>query len=142
MSADTREHAIAEAREMRIKNPLLRQLCFAAGWVTFALGIVGLLLPVVPTTPFLLLSAALWARSSERFFVWLLTHRHLGPPLAKYRRHGVIEPRAKVLAIGMIAVTMGISIVFFVPVTAVKILLTVIAVAVCTWIGTRPGHPA
>jgi len=142
MTASAREDALAEARSMRIQNPVLRRLCFAGGWVSFVLGVIGVVLPVLPTTPFLLLSAALWARSSERFFVWLLTHRQLGPPIARYRAHGVIEPRAKVLAITMIAVTMGISIVFVVPVVPVKILLAVIAVAVCAWIGTRPGQPA
>lgn len=83
-----------------------------------AIGLVGAVLPVLPTTPFLILAAACFARSSPRLEAWLLNHRHFGPPLRDWRRHGAIPPRAKRLACGGMAVGYG----FF-------------------WLMTRPGWP-
>ncbi len=139
MPAMTREQALDEARAMQIQNPVLRRGAMVLGVLCFALGAVGVVLPVLPTTPFLLLSATLWVRSSERFFAWLLTHRHLGPPIARYRRSGVIPTKAKILAISMIVLTMGISIVYVVPVLPGKIGMAVIGVAVSLWLASKPG---
>lgn len=77
-----------------------RWLMVALGWIFFALGIVGLLLPLVPTTPFMLL--ALWAFSigSKRFHHWLYHHRVFGPPLQRWKRDRVIPLWGKALAIG------------------------------------------
>jgi uncharacterized membrane protein YbaN (DUF454 family) len=77
-----------------------RWLMVALGWIFFALGLVGLLLPLVPTTPFMLL--ALWAFSigSKRFHRWLYHHRIFGPPLQRWKRDRVIPRWAKVLALG------------------------------------------
>lgn len=71
----------------------------ALGWIFFALGIIGLLLPIVPTTPFMLL--ALWAFSigSERFHRWLYHHRIFGPPLQRWQRHRVIPVWGKAIAV-------------------------------------------
>jgi len=126
---------------MRVQNPVLRGLLVALGWVALVLGIIGIPLPVLPTTPFLLLAAALWARSSERFFVMLLTHKVLGPPIVNYRRDGCISPRAKVLAAVMITVTMGFSIATVVPVLPGKIGMAAIGLAVIGWIVSRPSTP-
>ena len=138
----TREEAIREARELRVKNPLLRRLLVFLGGVSMVLGIIGIPLPVLPTTPFLLLTAALWARSSERFFVWLLMHPRLGPPIVNYRRDGCISRRAKALAVTMIALSMGFSITYVIPVLPGKIVMALIGVSVSAWILTRPSEPS
>lgn len=80
-----------------------RWLMLGLGWTFFAAGLVGVLLPLVPTTPFMLL--ALWAFSvgSERFHRWLYHHPVFGPPLQRWQRDRVIPRWAKVLSLGSMA---------------------------------------
>ncbi|HET8732473.1 MAG TPA: YbaN family protein, partial [Anaeromyxobacteraceae bacterium] len=86
--------------------PVRRALLIALGWTAFALGIVGVVLPVVPTTPFMLV--ALWAFSlgSERFHGWLYHHRIFGPPLQRWRRERTVPRWAKVVALGSMAASL------------------------------------
>ena len=72
-----------------------RALLFAAGWLFLAIGIAGLVLPLLPGVIFLILAAACFSRSSARFEAWLLRHRHLGPPIIAWRTTGSIPRRAK-----------------------------------------------
>jgi uncharacterized membrane protein YbaN (DUF454 family) len=81
------------------RSGLLRALLLAAGLLFTGLGLIGVLLPVLPTTPFLLLAAACFARSSTRLEAWLLGHRRLGPPLRAWRERGAIPPYAKGMAV-------------------------------------------
>ncbi|MCR9212194.1 MAG: YbaN family protein [Proteobacteria bacterium] len=83
-------------------------LLLSIGWFFVALGTIGVFLPVLPTTPFLLISLWAFSQSSDRFHHWLYTHRHFGPPLQAWSEHGIIPTRAKILAVG----TMGISATF------------------------------
>ena len=73
------------------------------GWVCVALGIVGIVLPVLPTTPFLLVAAWAFARSSPRFREWLVGHKTLGPYVNDWNEYGAIPTRAKVLAIAVMS---------------------------------------
>lgn len=75
------------------------------GWFFVALGTVGLFLPVLPTTPFLLISLWAFSQSSERFHDWLYHHRVFGPPLQDWSKYGIIPLRAKIVALA----TMGTS---------------------------------
>ncbi|MDZ4366451.1 MAG: YbaN family protein [Afipia sp.] len=79
---------------------LLRILLLALGFVFVALGFVGAFLPVLPTTPFLILAAACFARSSPRFEAWLLEHERFGPTLRAWRSRGAIPRNAKLAALG------------------------------------------
>ncbi|TKT70914.1 DUF454 domain-containing protein [Afipia massiliensis] len=82
---------------------LLRILFLVLGFVFVALGFVGAFLPVLPTTPFLILAAACFARSSPRFEAWLLEHERFGPTLRAWRSRGAIPRNAKLAAlVGMI----------------------------------------
>jgi len=74
----------------------------AGGWTFLALGAAGVVLPVLPTTPFVLLAAWCFSRSSERLHRWLLEHRTFGPLVRDWEAHGVIRLRAKLLATAVI----------------------------------------
>lgn len=78
-----------------------------AGLLTLTLGVVGIVVPLLPTTPFLLLSAACFARSSDRLYHWLMAHRWFGPTIRNYRLHGAVSLRAKVLALALLWGTIG-----------------------------------
>jgi uncharacterized membrane protein YbaN (DUF454 family) len=110
---------------------LLRWFLIFVGTVSVGLGILGIFLPLLPTTPLLLLAAACYARSSQRFHDWLLNHRVFGEYIRNYRDHRAIRYRAKVTAISLLWITIGISI-FLVGYLWVRLLLLGIAVGV-TW---------
>ena len=76
------------------------------GSVSLALGIMGIILPVLPTTPFLLLSAALYMRSSQRLYDWLMSHKHLGPYIKNFREHKALPLRVKIVSVTMVWVTL------------------------------------
>jgi uncharacterized membrane protein YbaN (DUF454 family) len=104
------------------------------------LGIAGIVLPLVPTTPFLLLAAFAFARSSPRLHDWLLAHPRLGPPINDWRTHRAISRRAKGLAVGAMAAALGLSIATGLPVWLVAVQAVVLAL-VAAFILTRPDGP-
>ena len=114
----------------RHKNKYLRWLLIAFGTISVFLGLLGIILPLLPTTPFLLLAAASYAKSSEKFYNWLLNNRYFGSYIKNYREGRGIPLRVKVTAIVFLWTTILITAVFFIPVFAVKILLIIIAAAV------------
>jgi hypothetical protein len=84
----------------------------ALGWLFFGLGVVGAFLPVLPTTPFMILSLWAFSNSSEKLRTWLYTHRIFGPPLQRWHEHRVIPPRAKMASVGAMSLSLG-YLVFF-----------------------------
>lgn len=83
-------------------SPALRWSLLAIGLTAVALGVLGIFLPVLPTVPFLLLATACFARSSERFYSWLLDHAHLGPMVRPYLEGKGLSRRSKQKAIALI----------------------------------------
>ena len=77
----------------------VRYLLLSIGWLSVALGVIGIFLPVLPTTPFLLLAAACFVRSSRRFYLWLVTHPHLGPWIRDYLEGQGIPLKGKIYAL-------------------------------------------
>ena len=89
----------------------MRIIYFCFGWVMVALGVIGAVTPLLPTTIFLIIAAACFARSSPRFEAWLLDHPTLGKPLRDWRAAGAIPRSAKILACAGMA--MGFSVFWY-----------------------------
>ncbi|WP_405099124.1 YbaN family protein [Oceanobacillus sp. FSL H7-0719] len=113
-------------------HTLKRIFLVAAGSLSLALAILGIFLPLLPTTPFLLLSAACYVRSSERLYQWLITHKQLGPYIRNYREGNGIPLKAKVVGVATLWGSMLFTIFFVVPLIPVKILLACIG-SYFTW---------
>lgn len=113
-------------------------ILLGAGFV--ALGIAGIFLPVLPTTPFMLLAAACFARSSDRFYNWLLDHPVLGATVREWREHRSIPRRTKWFAIITMIGTLAISIIFFVPHRYLQIGLALYGVALALYLYRLPSR--
>lgn len=86
-----------------------RVLWVLAGIVSLLVGVVGVMLPVLPTTPFVLVAAFCFSRGSSRFERWLLEHRVFGPIVQDWRNHHAVPRRAKQLAYAMMAISSIVS---------------------------------
>ena len=84
----------------------MKFLLIVLGSLSLALGILGIFLPVLPTTPFLLLSAAMYVRSSQRLYDWLMSHKHLGPYIKNFREHKALPLRVKIVSVTMVWATL------------------------------------
>lgn len=114
------------------KHPAMRWLFLLLGFVFFVLGIIGLLLPVMPTAPFILLSAACWARGSERFYLWLINHKYFGKFIRDWEKRHAVPRYAKWLA--CIMMTLSGTMLFY-QLPAEKIWMAWCVAAVFTGVG-------
>ena len=87
-----------------------RYFLIIAGWLSVALGVIGIVLPLLPTTPFILLAGGCFAKSSPRFHRWLLEHAFFGPLIKSYQGNQGIPRKVKIRAIVFIWITLSISI--------------------------------
>ncbi|MFN3745352.1 MAG: YbaN family protein [Hyphomicrobiaceae bacterium] len=117
-----------------------RALWLILGLVSTGCGIAGAVLPLVPTTPFLLLAAFAFARSSPRLHDWLVTHPRLGPPINDWRAHGAISRRAKMMALLVMIATLALSIAMDLP-GAILLVQGIAMAGAATFILTRPDRP-
>lgn len=128
------------AEMKRHDSPSVRLLFVVLGTLFVLLGIAGAVLPVLPTTPFMLLAAACYARASSRFYNWLLNSPAFGPTILEWRRHRSIPWRVKLSAIGLMAVSLGISIVFFVPWPELQAALALFGLLLATYLYRIPSR--
>lgn len=92
-----------------MSSPLrARPLFLVAGFVFLGLGLLGVLLPGLPTTPFLLLASWAFSRSSRRLHAWLHDHPRWGPRIRDWHEHGVIPRKVKFTALGGMLVSAGV----------------------------------
>lgn len=112
------------------KASLRKCALVSIGVLAVALGIVGIFVPILPTTPFLLLAAACFIRSSDRLYRWLIQHRWFGSYIRNYREHRAVTLRAKVLALVMLWGVIGYSAIVAVSAWWLRALLGTVAVGV------------
>jgi uncharacterized membrane protein YbaN (DUF454 family) len=112
-----------------------RRLLIGAGTLSTGLGIIGVFIPILPTTPFLLLAAACYMRSSERFYQWLINNRIFGAYVRNYIEGRGMPTRMKILTILLLWLSIGLSITFGVQNIVIRIVLICIAIGVTAHIG-------
>lgn len=117
-----------------VENRWLRGVYLAVGFLSLALGIVGTVLPGIPTTMPIILAAFFFSKSSQRFDDWMLNHKVFGPLVRDWRAGIGFSARAKVIAIAAIAVTFTITTVWVVDHTAVRIALILLAMGISAYI--------
>jgi uncharacterized membrane protein YbaN (DUF454 family) len=115
-----------------------RPILFVLAWVFLTVGIVGVFLPLVPGTLFLIMAAACFTRSSPRFEAWLLDHPRFGPPVLRWRATGAIPKRAKVFACASLVVSWLILVAADTSTFALAACLAVF-LAVGLYVASRPG---
>ena len=113
-----------------ISNKFFRYLLVIAGTIFLGLGILGIFLPILPTTPFLLLAAACYARSSKRFYYWLLNNKWFGSYIKNYREGKGVPLKVKVYTISLLWITILFSAFFIIYIFWVRVVLVLIAVGV------------
>lgn len=116
-----------------IRQSWLRALLLGVGWLSVALGVIGIFLPVLPTTPFLLLAAACFVRSSPRLYTWLVTHPRLGPWIRDYLDGEGIPLKAKLYSIGLMWPSILLSC-YLVPQPYARLFMLTSAVLVTVYI--------
>ncbi len=124
-----------------IATTMKRAAWLTIGLAALALGALGVVLPLLPTTPFVLVSAYAFARSSDRLQAWLLRHRVFGPLIVDWQRYGAISRPAKIASVISMAAILVLSLVLEAPVTVIVVQAVVIC-ACSTFILTRPSPPA
>ena len=108
-------------------NDAFKPILLVCGFIFTGLGLIGIVLPVLPTTPFLLLAAACFARSSEKYNNWLMTNKLFGNYLKCYLEDQGIPLKIKVSAISFLWITILISAFFFIESWIIQTILIVIA---------------
>ena len=119
---------------------MLRAAYLAIGLLCVGLGVLGVFLPVLPTTPFLLISLWAFSRSSLRLERWLLEHKRFGPRLLAWRLHRVIPLPAKLAAWGSMVASLTLMIVTGRSVIAIAGAASVMAIG-ATYVASRPSRP-
>jgi len=111
-------------------NRIIRVGLIISGTLFLGLGLLGLVLPILPTTPFLLLAAFCYSRSSKRFYDWLMSNRLFGSYLKNYKEGRGMPVKAKLFTISFLWVTITFSAFTVVTIFAVQIILILVAVGV------------
>ncbi len=114
------------------RNPVIRWIFIISGFFLVGIGVMGMFLPLLPTTIFFILAAWCFARSSERFHYWLHSNRLFGKYLRNYRIKKGMTKRDKVFSISILLIGIGISLVIATDNLFVRILLAAVAAGV-TW---------
>ena len=129
------------SHEVRKHRFVWVQVVYAAlGTLFLVIGIIGIFLPILPTTPFLLLATACYARSSRRFYNWLMNHPAFGPIIVEWRTYKSIPWRIKLVAMITMVLTFGSSILFFVKDGWLQMALGFFGLILLVWLYRIPSR--
>lgn len=119
----------------------MKPIYFCLGWLFVSVGMVGVFLPVLPTTPFLILALWAFSNSSRKFHDWLYHHRWYGPPLQQWQKHRVIPRLAKMIAIGSMLLSLTYLTFFTSAETWLKLAAGLFMAVTALYILSKPSAP-
>ena len=122
-------------------KPLNKYLFLSIGLICMALGFLGVFLPILPTTPFMILAAFCFSKSSRRLHNWLLERPHIGKLILDWQNDGVIRKKAKVASTLVIVPLFSYTLIFVQVSVFVKVLVVLIGLGVLCFIWSRPSTP-
>lgn len=114
----------------KISNKIIKLLLFIAGTIFLGVGVIGILLPIIPTTPFLLLAAACYIRSSKKLYDWLINNKWLGNFIKDYIEGKGVSLKFKFFMISVLWITILLSVFVFINILLIKVILIFIAFGV------------
>jgi hypothetical protein len=118
----------------------MRAILVIVGTLSLVIGLMGIVVPVLPTTPFLLLAAACYARASDRLYAWLIGQPSLGPIVTEWRCSRSLPPGVRARALAVVALSFGVSIIL-VDALAIKAGLAVTGLVVGVFLYRIPTRP-
>ncbi|WP_081991007.1 YbaN family protein [Pseudoalteromonas piratica] len=124
-----------------VKATVLRSFWLVIGLLSLMLGVIGIFLPLLPTTPFVLLSAFCFSKSSTRLHNWLLNHHLFGHLISDWDKYGVIRLKVKIIATSSMLLLVSYPLVFLSFATWLKAIVGVTIACVLLFIWTRPSQP-
>ena len=123
-----------------MQNKVKKYFLICTGWISVVLGVIGIALPLLPTTPFILLAAGCFAKSSPRFHQWLLNHSFFGPLINSYQGDQCIPQHVKIKAIIFIWITLSISI-YLLTIPWLRIVIFLLGVFITIALWRKPSSP-
>ena len=135
------ETIITDHSKLKISpNPVVRGVLLINGTVSLGIGLIGIVLPLLPTTPFLLLSALCYSKSSKRFHRWLLNNKIFGDYITNYMKGKGISLKAKSLTLLLLWTLILLSAFYFVDILIIQIVLIFISISVTVHILKLPTY--
>ncbi len=125
-----------------VKNPVLRVVLMALGWLWVAIAFIGVVLPGIPTTGPILLAAFFFSKSSDRFDRWLVSNRFFGAIVRDWREGNGFTVRAKAIAVSAIVLSFGITTIWFITNPYARLGMWLLAATIATYVVTRPTKTA
>lgn len=120
---------------------ILKYIYITLGSFFLLIGVIGIFLPLLPTTPFLIIAAFFFSKGSDKFYHWLMYHKYLGPPIQDWNQHGLIRKPHKIIATSM----MSVSALFVLTKSTIpivgKVSFSIVLCTVLIFIWTRPSTP-
>ncbi len=120
-------------------NKSRKAIYLSFGIAFVILAFIGIFLPLIPTTPFLLLSAYFFSQSNEKYYQWLLDHKIFGQIITDWNKYGVVSVKSKIIAISMIVALFSYTLIYVEVNPTIKVIVSLIGIGVIVFLLTRPS---